>query len=64
MHSLATIGILKMHSNGTEKIDMTIYHHMNLSITSSCQVSELGEKVKLHGEYDLLHVGCYTNGST
>ena len=34
---------------------------MNLSITSSCQVSELGETLKLHADKDLLHVGCYSS---
>ena len=50
-----------MHSNGVPKTDLAFYHHMILIITSPCQVSELGEKGKLHDEKDLLHVGCYSS---
>ena len=42
-------------------MEMTFYHNMKLCHTSSCQVSELGEKVKLHDDHELLHVGCYSS---
>ena len=43
------------------KMDLTFNHHMKLFITSPCQVSELGEKGKLHDGNGKLHVGCYSS---
>ena len=57
---LTNFGNLNLNSNWNWKMDMTFYHHMKMCHSSPCQVSELGETLKLHEDSWILHVGCYT----